>query len=457
MAPARVLVVHDAEHDATNDDGLFHAGLLSMISNSELDSVTLVAAGADPSKSNLAAKTQVLQYTELCRGHPRHPLVSDIEHLLHLPPGWQPKVRFAEMTTTSGAGSVADLPPYLYTARLTAQTLPNETDEALINEINEGVIFCGHAPGYATFIKDMHAKGADFSRCNIIIQGASEDNQIISTYNDKDGWDGPKDRAQYLEMFTSVRIHDRNLAYKVLQLGGNELEPLGAVFAAQGYRRDPREYVEETICGPRSVAFVKTGPLVASRQAFAINDLFWTQDGPYAPMIEKLQECLVSTAMMCSHHTKSEFHQFITRKLQGTSNPSVLSEIDQIATQQGISDLFTAIPECIYNKAAGPLAMRVIMMLHLAGGCDVDTSDDDKIVAYLKAHCTRTIFDPISLFIVHKILDTERGTEYELQEVSTVRGWKTLSTITPYETSQDNVVLKILVRMLSEIKKIHTC
>lgn len=457
MHPTRVLVVHDAEHDATNDDGLFHAGLLSMISNSELESVTLVAAGADPARSNLAAKTQVLQYTELCHGHPRHPLVSDVEYLLHLPPGWKPKVRFAEMATTNGAGTVAELPPYLHFARLAAGTLPNENEEALINEINNGVIFCGHAPGYASFIKDMHSKGADFSRCDIIIQGASEDNQIASTYNDKDGWDSSEDRARYLDMFASVRIHDRTLANKVLLLKGGELEPLGAVFAAQGYREDPQEYVEETICGPRSVAFVKTGALVASRQAFAVNDLFWTHEGPYAPMIEKLQERLVSTAMTCTHHTKSEFHQFVTEKLRAASNRSVLSEIDQAATQQGISDLFTVIPECIYDRAAGPLAMRVVMMLHLASGKEVETSADDKIVAFLKAHCTRTIFDPISLFMIHKILETEQSTQYELQENSTARSWKILSAITPHDASPDISVPSMLVRMLSHIKRTRTC
>ena len=351
MPTAKVLVVHDAEHDATNDDGLFLAGLLSMISNSELEGVTLVAAGANPSRSNLAAKTQVLQYTELLHDQPRHPLVSEVEYLMQLPPEWKPRVRFAEMKNTSGAGTVAELPPYLHFARLAAGTIPDENEKALIDAINEGVIFCGHAPGYATFIKEMHAKGADLSRCDIIVQGASEDNQIASTYNDKDGWNDPEDRARYLGMFASVRIHDRILANKVLQLKGKELEPLGAVFAAQGYRMDPKEYVEETICGPRSVAFVKTGALVASRQAFAVNDLFWTQDGPYAPMIEKLQEHLVSTAMICTHYTKSEFHQFITEKLRAASNPSVLSEIDQAATQQGINDLFAVIPECIYDKA----------------------------------------------------------------------------------------------------------
>ena len=456
MPPSRVLVVHDAEHDATNDDGLFHAGLLSMISNSEQDRVTMVAAGADPSRSNLAAKAQVLQYTEQCHGHTRHPVTSDVEYLLHLPPGWKPKVRFAEIENTNGAGSVAELPPYLHFARLAAGTIPNENEETLINEINKGVIFCGHAPGYASFIKDMHTKGADFSRCDIIIQGASEDNQIASTYNDKDGWDSPEDRARYLDMFASVRIHDRTLANKVLQLKGDELEPLGAVFAAQGYRRDPQEYVNETICGPRSIAFVKTGAVVASRQAFAVNDLFWGQEGPYAPMIEKLQQRLVSIAMMCSHHTKSEFYQLITDELRCSSNPSVLSEIDQAATQQGINDLFTVIPECIYDKSAGPLAMRVVMMLHLASGYEVETSDDDKIVAFLKAHCTRTIFDPISLFIIHKILETEQSAQYELQEDSTTRNWEILSAIIPCSSSPDSSVVSILVKMLYNIKKTHT-
>lgn len=454
MHPTRVLVVHDAEHDATNDDGLFHAGLLSMISNSELESVTLVAAGADPSRSNIAAKTQVLQYTEQCH---TPPVVSDIEFLLHLPPGWKPKVRFAEMTTINGAGTVAELPPYLHFARLAASTIPNESDEVLINEINNGVIFCGHAPGYASFIKDMHSKGANFSRCDIIIQGASEDNQIASTYNDKDGWDSSEDRARHLDMFASVRIHDRTLANKVLLLKGCELEPFGAVFASQGYRIDPQEYVKETICGPRSIAFVKTGALVASRQAFAVNHLFWTHEGPYAPMINKLQERLVSTAVTCTHHTKSEFHQFVTEKLQATSNPSVLSEIDHVATQQGISDLFAVISECINERCADPLAMRVVMMLHLASGQEVETSADDKIVAFLKVHCTRTIFDPISLFMIHKILETEQSTHYELQEDSTDRSWKILSAITPCNSSPDSSVPSMLVRMLSHIKKIHTC
>lgn len=454
MSSARVIVVHDAEHDATNDDGLFHAGLLSMISNSDLESVTLVAAGADPSRSNLAAKTQVIQYTEQCHGHP---LVSDVEYLLHLPPGWKPKVRFAEIATINGTGTVAELPPYLWFARLAAGTLPNESEEVLINDINNGVIFCGHAPGYASFIKDMHSKGADFSRCDIIIQGASKDNQVASTYNDKDGWDSSEDRARHFDMFASVRIHDRTLANKVLLLKGCELEPFGAVFASQGYRIDPQEYVEETICGPRSIAFIKTGALVASRQAFAVNDLFWTHEGPYSPMIERLQEHLVSTAVTCTHHTKSEFHQFVTEKLRAASNPSVLSEIDQLATQQGINDLFAVIPECIYEKSAGPLAMRVVMMLHLASGQEVETSTDDKIVVFLKTHCTRTIFDPISLFIIHKILKTEQSTQYELQEESNARGWNILSAITPHDASSDTSVPSMLVRMLSHIKMTHTC
>jgi len=95
-------------------------------------------------------------------------------------------------------------------------------------------------------------------------------------------------------------------------------------------------------------------------------------------------------------------------------------------------------------------------MLHLASGQEIETSDDNKIVAYLKSHCTRTIFDPISLFMIHKILETEQSSQYELQEDSTARSWKTLSTIIPCETSPDNTVLKILVQMLSHIKRTHT-
>ena len=93
--------------------------------------------------------------------------------------------------------------------------------------------------------------------------------------------------------------------------------------------------------------------------------------------------------------------------------------------------------------------MRVVMMLHLASGQDVETSDDDKIVAFLKAHCTRTIFDPISLFIIHKILETEQSTQYELQEDSTARDWKILSAITLHDVLPDSNVPSILVRMLS--------
>ena len=198
MVRRKAIVVHDAEHDATNDDGLFHAGLLTMISNSELESVVLVAAGANPDRSNVAAKTQVLQYTAQ---HPHNPIVSDVEYILSLPIGWKPKVQFAKLTTKNGSGSVAELPTYLHETSLAADTLPDVKEHTLIEEFNKGVIFCGHAPGYASFIKDMYAKGADFSRCDIIIQGASEDDQIASTYNDKDGWSGPEDRAHYLNMF----------------------------------------------------------------------------------------------------------------------------------------------------------------------------------------------------------------------------------------------------------------
>lgn len=453
----KVIVVHDAEHDATNDDGLFHAGLLSMITNSELESVTLVAGGVNPSRSNLYAKTQVLQYTEQCNNHPLNPLVSEIEYILQLPPGWKPKVRFAKITTTNGSGSVAELPSYLYISSLAANTIPDEIEKTLIDDINKGVILCGHAPGYASFIKVMHAKGANFSQCDIIIQGASEDNQIASTYNDKYGWNSPEDRDQHLKMFANVKIHDRNLANKIFQLTPNELEPLGAVFAAQGYRQNIQDYVEETICGPRTVAFVKTGPLVASRQAFAINNLFWTQEGPYAPMIEKLIERLVSIAIMCSYHTKSQFHQLIKERLLSSSNSSVLSEIDHAATEQGINDLFNVIPECIYDKVAGPLAMRVVMMLHLASGHQVETSNDDHIIQFLKEHSTRTIFDPISLFIIHKTLLTKQSEQYELKEYTNTKGYKILSDIIPYNTSLNNPILEILLQMLSQIKMTHTC
>jgi hypothetical protein len=101
--------------------------------------------------------------------------------------------------------------------------------------------------------------------------------------------------------------------------------------------------------------------------------------------------------------------------------------------------------------------MRVVMMLHLASGHEVETSDDDKIVAFLKAHCTRTIFDPISLFIIHKILETEQSAQYELQEDSTTRNWEILSAITPCSSSPDSSVVSILVKMLYNIKKTHTC
>jgi len=434
MALKTVVVIHDTEHDSANDDAISHAGLLRLVSRGDIETLVLVASGADPDKSNLAAKTQALQYSELF--HPLSlsapdaiPLVCEVEYLLRLPPLWAPRVRFFETAVGGGSGSVADLPPYLRERSLSARTIPNENTEDIVKMISRGAVICAHAPGYAQFLKTMHASGADFSKSTIIIQGAPSDDQVASTYNEKDGWNTPNERQDFLQQFEEVKIHDRVIANKHFQLGAKELESVGEALVDQGYRTEAEEYVREASCGARSISFLKTGPLVASRQPFALVKDLWTGQGPYSPMLPHLDRVLSDISSICIHYSYPEFHDWFMEEFAHSTNKSVISEKDQAMTTIGIQELHESIPEGLRADSVTPLGLRVALMLHLAHGGEFITTDDESVAEFLRAHCKRTIFDPISLFFVHNIIKTKESKQVELVCEKNTQGFQVLQEV----------------------------
>lgn len=458
MALKTVVVIHDTEHDSANDDAISHAGLLRLVSRGDIETLVLVASGADPDKSNLAAKTQVLQYSELF--HPLSlsapdavPLVCEVEYLLRLPPFWAPRVRFFETAVGGGSGTVADLPAYLKERSLSANTIPNENAEDIVERISAGAVICAHAPGYAQFLKTMHASGADFSRSTIIIQGAPADDQVASTYNEKDGWNTPKERHELLQQFEAVKIHDRVIANKHFQLGAEELELVGEALVDQGYRTQAEDYVREASYGPRSISFLKTGPLVASRQPFAMIKGLWTERGPYSPMLPDLNRVLSDISSICVHYSYPEFHDWFMEEFAHSTNKSVVSEKDQAMTTIGIQELHDSMPEGLLGDSVTPLGLRVALMLHLAKGGEFITTDDESIAEFLRAHCKRTIFDPVSLFFVHNILKTKESTQVELVCDENAQGFQVLRDIdlqpSRNETLTSMPLINNLVSLLS--------
>ena len=409
--------VHDSEHDPSLDDTFANAGVLTLVNNKLIKEATFIATGRNPKASNIAVKIQSLQYSQSysCRDQP---LVVDIDGISLLPNEWHEKIFFIETDEGSGEGIVAEPHISLKIPALSANTIPNTNKQKLLKDIDNGVILCAHAPGYANHIKDMVKLGADYSNSILIVQGAINENELFSTYNEKYGWLSLEERKKYFEKFKSVYIHDRNLANKLFLLDTCQLYELGKILQNQMYRDNAETYVEEATCGIKSISFFKTGPLTASRQLYAINNALWDPNGPYGPtsfMLCKLAKELKKEGDGKNLISFEELEYNIRTIISSTNSKVIMGESQHPFTEKGIVELHEFYKNNNLNDRPTPLAFRVLLIIYIVKGNHLVPNNEESIINYLKKYCKRTIFDPISLFIIHHLIKSEDSKLYNLE------------------------------------------
>ena len=169
-----IFITHTSNYNdnITNDYTLFHKAIFSLLSEKQINTATFIATGLNTSQSNLAAKVQTLIYSETYhqRNSLNMPLVSEIEYILQLPPGWKPRVYFTMIDNIqSSKANAISFPEHLRYSALAAATIPNITNDQLIKNINQGIIFIAQTSDYLLFIKQTRQLGANFSNSILII------------------------------------------------------------------------------------------------------------------------------------------------------------------------------------------------------------------------------------------------------------------------------------------------
>ena len=387
-----IICIHDAGHDPASDDELTHIGLFSLLNKQKVENVTFVGCGVNPKKSNYIAKTQTLSFLEKNN-------ISKDDVL-------RDKVNFHLSRGGSGSGLVSNPPIHLNKHFNDIEKIDDIDVENVKLKINNGAIILANAPGYSYFLQNMKISGADFSESILIVQGATDPKQVSSTYNEKYGWSSLEERERYFNFFKEVYVHGREVAYRHFELSSGLLYQVGDLFKNVGYVDDPQDYVTNTLCGTQSINFVCTGPLTFSRIVNSID--LWTDEGPYALMNKNIFE-LASSFPENIEEDEDIFREYIHSVVTTSNDYTIISEFKHPSTEIGVMDLYNYLnnPDKD-NTTLSPLAYRVMLMIYLSNGIELKLKDVDSIINYLKTKTKRIIYDPISLFIIHNILETEK-------------------------------------------------
>ena len=413
-----IICIHDAGHDPASDDELTHNGLFSLIYTNNIDKLTFIGSGVNPVKSNIIAKTQTIAFSK----------EKNISY--------ETKIFFYN-GEGGGTGKVNDPPIHLKEIVSLTEKIEDVDDEFLVKQINEGCIILANAPGYALFLQSMNRLEVDFSKSIIIIQGATDPKQVGSTYNEKYGWSSLNEREKYLNKFKEVFIHGRELAYKYFELSPGSLSLVGSVFKEHGYINNTEDYVYEALCGKQSINFLSTGPLTFSR--IIRTDKLWVENGPYAKMRSRLLNILEEMPKDVDYN---EFEKKVNGLIESKNinkDISIISETKHPSTKDGIREMFDYLIEEKDNITN--LAYRVLLIISLASGNELELQNEETIIDFLKNHTNRTIYDPISLFIIHSILNTEKKELYTLSLYDN-NGWNILTDIDT-ETDPFSCLLKL--------------
>ena len=405
-----ILCIHDAGHDPASDDELTHSGLLSLINSNNIDKLTFIGSGVNPVKSNIIAKTQTIAFSK----------EKDLSY--------ETKIFFYNGVRGGGTGKVNEPPRHLKEMVSLTEKMEDVDDEFIVKQINEGCIMLANAPGYALFLQNMNGLEVDFSKSTIIIQGATDPKQVGSTYNEKYGWSSLNERERYLNMFKEVYIHGRELAYKYFELSPVSLSLVGSVFKEHGYFNNTEDYVNEALCGKQSINFLSTGALTFSR--IIKTEKLWIEDGPYAKMHTTLLNILEEMPKEVDYNQFEEIVYGLIENKNIDKDISIISETKHPLTKNGIRDIYDYLVEDKDNITG--LAYRVLLVISLASGNELVLQNEETIIEFLKNHTKRTIYDPISLFIIHSILNTAEKKLFTLSLYEN-NGWNILTDIDIYE------------------------
>jgi len=383
-----IICIHDAGHDPASDDEITHMGLFTLFNKQKVNNLTFVGSGVNPTKSNYIAKTQTLSFLE------KNNILREEALKEH--------IHFNISRGGSGSGLVNNPPKHLNKYFNDIEKIVDIDDEKMKLKINEGAIILANAPGYAYFLQNMKEEGADFSKSILIVQGASDPTQVYSTYNEKYGWSSLEEREKYFNLFKEVYVHGRDIAYRHFELSSKELYDIGILFESFGYVNHPQDYVINALCGKQSINFVCTGPLTYSRIANSLD--LWEEEGPYGLMKEQLFQLLSSLPEDIKN--EDDFREYIKRTVTSSNDYTILTEFKHPSTEIGIMDIYNYLHDDMNTDKLSCLAYRVMLMVYISNGIELKLKDEDKIVDYLKTKAKRIIYDPISLFIIHNILET---------------------------------------------------
>ena len=408
-----ILCIHDAGHDPTSDDELTHNGLLSLIHSNNIDNLTFIGSGVNPKKSNTIAKTQSIVFSKL----------KNISYT-GLDNKDEQKIFFYHTKPGGGTGKVNEPPGHLKDIVALTEKIDDIDEEFVVKQINDGCIILANAPGYAQFLQNMNTLKVDFSKSIMIIQGATDPKQVVSTYNEKYGWSSLNEREKYFNKFKEIFIHGRDIAYKYFELSPQLLSRVGNVFKDFGYFNNTEDYVNEALCGKQSINFLSTGPLTFSRIIKSEN--LWINDGPYS----KMNDLLLNILHKLPSDLEYEDFQNTILNIIKTNNKeqdiSIISETKHPATNNGIRDIYDFILKD--KEDISGLAYRVLLIIALVDNYKFELQDEEKIINFLRNHTKRIIYDPISLFIIHSIFKTDHKKLYTLTFYHD-NGWNMLSDI----------------------------
>lgn len=403
----RVHCIGDQGHDPAGDDEQTNSGLFELIKNKYIDSITFISSGRFPNKSNNIVKNQSVIFSKLHMKN--YPMIFYADKVIETNEEWNPSIGFYETSQGGGIGLVSNPPTHLYNIGKEVEAIKKKSEEKLIEETNNGIILLANAPGYAIYLQNMVDKGADFSKSILIIQGATNEKDVFTTYNEKYGWASIEQRAKYLDKFSKVYIHGRELAYKDFQLNPTQLCQIGSILTNHGYHTSPDKYQQDALCGEQSINFIKTGAFTASR--IMNNSKMWEEEGPYGLMRRDLNSIIDTLPL-----EQDSFNEYIKDTIATSKDPTISTESKHPSTQVGIEDLY----EFKNNKDSKeiitptPLGYRVLLMLYLINGNSIKLNEDKNIINFLKQHTNRVIYDPIGLFVIHSILDTEQSKKYNI-------------------------------------------
>lgn len=399
--------IGDQGHDPAADDEQTNSGLFELLKNKLIEKITFISSGRFPNKSSVIVKCQATIFSKLHMKY--YPMIFCSDKVIETQEKWNPSIDFYETTQGGGIGLVSNPPQHLSEVAKEATVIKNKSEDKLIEETNKGIILLANAPGYANYLQHMSEKGADFSKSILIIQGATNEEEVFTTYNEKYGWGSIEQRAKFLDKFKKVYIHGRQLAYKDFQLNPSQLCQVGNILTNHGYHLSPEKYQEDALCGEQSINFVKTGAFTASR--IMNTEKLWCDNGPYALMNSDLISLLQE---LPSDLSAEEFSDHIKGVISKSNNMTIVTEGKHPATQEGIDNLYTLTRDDGSNRTPNPLGFRVLLMLYLEDGNLMKLNQDKNIVEFLKQNTNRVIYDPIGLFVVHSILQTEQSKEYKI-------------------------------------------